>query len=65
MLKAGADKTSVNTAAVKSRLIRQGAEKFGRQCIVLAVDARRNGENSWEVYVNGGRTPTGWMLLNG
>lgn len=64
MLKAGADKTSVNTAAVKNPdLIRQGAEKFGRQCIVLAVDARRNGENSWEVYVNGGRTPTGLDVI--
>ena len=60
MLKAGADKTSVNTAAVKNPdIIRQGAEKFGRQCIVLAVDARRCGEEKWEVYVNGGRTPTG------
>lgn len=64
MLKAGADKTSVNTAAVKNPdLIRHGAEKFGRQCIVLAVDARRNGENSWEVYVNGGRTPTGLDVI--
>ncbi len=60
MLKAGADKTSLNTAAVKNPdLLRQGAEKFGSQCVVLAVDAKRNGENSWEVYVNGGRTPTG------
>lgn len=64
MLKAGADKTSVNTAAVKNPdLLSQGAEKFGRQCIVLAVDARRNGENSWEVYVNGGRTPTGLDVI--
>lgn len=60
MLKAGADKTSVNSAAVKNPdIIRQGAEKFGSQCIVLAVDARRCGEDRWEVYVNGGRTPTG------
>ena len=60
MLKAGADKTSVNTAAVKDPdIIRQGAEKFGSQCIVLAVDARRCGDEKWEVYVNGGRTPTG------
>ncbi len=60
MLKAGADKTSVNTAAIKNPdLIRQGAERFGSQCIVLAVDARRSGEESWEVYINGGRTPTG------
>lgn len=60
MLKAGADKTSLNTAAVKNpSVIREGAEKFGRQCVVLAVDARRSGDHCWEVYVNGGRTPTG------
>ncbi len=60
LLKAGADKISLNTAAVKNpEIIRQGAQRFGRQCIVLAVDARRNGEMSWEVYINGGRTPTG------
>ena len=60
MLKAGADKTSLNTAAVKNpSVIREGAEKFGRQCVVLAVDARRSGDRRWEVYVNGGRTPTG------
>ena len=59
-LKAGADKTSVNSAAVRNPdLIRDGAKFFGNQCIVLAVDAKRRGENSWEVYVNGGRTPTG------
>ena len=64
LLKAGADKISVNTAAIKRpELIREGAEKFGRQCIVLAVDARRTGENSWEVYINGGRTPTGLDCL--
>ncbi|WP_019553357.1 imidazole glycerol phosphate synthase subunit HisF [Propionispira raffinosivorans] len=60
MLKAGADKVSLNTAAIKNpELIHQGAEKFGSQCIVLAVDARKSGENKWEVYINGGRTPTG------
>ena len=64
LLKAGADKISVNTAAIKRpELIREGAEKFGSQCIVLAVDARRSGENSWEVYINGGRTPTGLDCL--
>lgn len=60
MLKAGADKVSLNTAAIKNpQLIQKGAAKYGRQCIVLAVDARKNGDNSWEVFVNGGRTPTG------
>jgi cyclase len=64
MLKAGADKISLNTAAIKNPdIIRQGAEKFGRQCIVLAVDARKSGDNSWEVYINGGRTPTGLDCL--
>ena len=60
MLKAGADKISLNTAAIKEPdLIRQGAAKFGSQCIVLAVDARRTGDQKWEVFINGGRTPTG------
>ena len=64
MLKAGADKTSLNTAAVKNPgLLKEGAEKFGRQCMVLAVDARRAGDHRWEVYVNGGRTPTGLDCL--
>lgn len=64
MLKAGADKTSLNTAAIKNpRLISEGANRFGRQCVVLAVDTRRNGEHSWEVYINGGRTPTGLDCL--
>lgn len=59
-LRAGADKTSVNSAAVKNpQLIAEGAKLFGSQCVVLAIDARRCGENKWEVYVHGGRTPTG------
>jgi len=59
ILCAGADKITINTAAVQNpRLIKEAAEKFGSQCIVLAIDAKRK-EDSWEVYVNGGRTPTG------
>ena len=59
MLKAGADKISVNSAAVKNpQLISDGAKKFGSQCVVLAVDAKRR-DGGWEVFVNGGRTPTG------
>ena len=59
LLLAGADKVSVNSAAVKRpELLSEGASRFGAQCIVLAIDARRNG-SSWEVYVAGGRTPTG------
>lgn len=65
MLKAGADKVSLNTAAVKNPdIIAEGAKSFGSQCIVLAVDARRTGEETWEVYVNGGRTPTGIDALD-
>jgi len=64
MLKAGADKVSLNTAAIKNpNLIAEGAKRFGSQCIVLAVDARQSGPDSWEVYINGGRTPTGLDVL--
>ena len=59
LLRAGADKVSLNSAAVKNpQLIRDAALAFGSQCIVLAVDARRKGD-SWEVFVGGGRYPTG------
>jgi len=59
ILLAGADKVSINTAAVKNpQLISDGANIFGNQCIVLAIDAKRNTGN-WEVFINGGRTPTG------
>ena len=61
LLKAGADKISVNTAAVENpNIISEGAKKFGSQCIVLAVDAKRRDDNSgWEVYTHGGRRATG------
>ena len=59
LLLAGADKVSVNSAAVKRpELLSEGAARFGAQCIVLAIDARRVSAG-WEVYVNGGRMPTG------
>jgi cyclase len=59
ILSAGADKIAMNTAAVENpRLLSDGAERFGRQCVVLAIDAKRSG-NGFEVYVHGGRTPTG------
>jgi cyclase len=59
LLLAGADKVSVNSAAVKRpELLSEGAARFGAQCVVLAIDARRAGDH-WEVYVNGGRVPTG------
>lgn len=64
MLKAGADKVSLNTAAIKNpSLIAEGAKRYGSQCIVLAVDARQSGVDKWEVYINGGRTPTGLDVL--
>ncbi len=60
MLLAGADKVSINTAAVKNPdFVRQAADKFGSQCIVVAIDARSTGENKWEVFTHGGRNPTG------
>jgi len=73
LLKAGCDKVSINTAAVKDpQLIRRASQRFGSQCIVVAIDARRgtvpnpNSKHSlrglspsWEIYINGGRTPTG------
>jgi cyclase len=59
ILLAGADKVSVNSAAVaRPELIGEGAERFGSQCVVLAIDARRCAEGGWEVYTHGGRTPT-------
>lgn len=66
LLRAGADKIALNTAAVQNpELITAGAEKFGRQCIVVAIDAKRldnlaaDSAPRWEVYIHGGRTPTG------
>lgn len=63
MLQAGADKVSVNTAAIQNPdLIREAAERFGSQCIVLAIDAKRRGPDparGWEVFTHGGRRPTG------
>jgi imidazole glycerol-phosphate synthase subunit HisF len=60
ILLAGADKVSVNTAAVNDpTIIRKGAKRFGSQCIVLAVDAKRRAKGKWEVFTHGGRKPTG------
>ena len=68
ILMAGADRVSINTAAVKNpEFIKEASETFGSQCIVVAVDAKRKPDGSgWEVFINGGRTPTGidaisWM----
>lgn len=60
ILRAGADKVSLNSAAVKRpELITEGSEAFGSQCIVAAIDAKKNKNGSWEVYIAGGRTATG------
>src|SRR5262249_44430063 len=60
MLRAGADKVSINSSALATpELIRAGAEKFGSQCIVVSIDARRTGADRWEVFSHGGRRATG------
>ena len=66
LLKAGADKVSINTAAVQNpEFVREASERFGSQCIVVAIDAKRttNLTPSWEVYIHGGRTPTGLDVI--
>ncbi len=65
ILREGADKISVNSAAIKNpTLIREAADKFGSQCVVVAIDAKRNpNEDKWEVYLNGGRINTGLDAL--
>ena len=64
ILKAGADKVSINSAAVKNpEIINQGAEKFGSQCIVVAIDAKRE-NNHWQVYIHGGRKDTGLDVMD-
>lgn len=60
LLRAGADKVQLTPAAVRNpKLIGEGAEHFGSQCIVVAIDARKVAEDKWNVYVNGGRVDTG------
>ena len=65
ILRAGADKVSLNTAAVtRPDLINEGSDYFGAQCIVIAIDARYDEElGSWRVYTHGGRTPTEWEVV--
>lgn len=70
ILNAGADKVSINSAAIHDpSLITEGARRFGSQCIVVAIDARRSNNGAadtpnWEVYINGGRVPTGIDVLS-
>jgi cyclase len=60
LLLAGADKASINTAAVSNRqFVREAAEKFGAQCIVVAIDAKQVAPGRWEIFTHGGRRPTG------
>jgi cyclase len=60
LLSNGADKISINTAAVKNpKIIEEGAKKFGSQCIVIAIDAKKIGESKWEVYIESGKKTTG------
>jgi imidazole glycerol-phosphate synthase subunit HisF len=60
LLLAGADKTSINTAAVsRPEFVAEAAEKFGSQCIVVAIDAKQTGSDQWEVFTHGGRRGTG------
>lgn len=60
LLLAGADKVSINTAAVhRPEFVREAAEKFGSQCIVVAIDAKQTGPNKFEIFTHGGRNPTG------
>ncbi|MEM1619784.1 MAG: imidazole glycerol phosphate synthase subunit HisF [Fervidicoccaceae archaeon] len=60
LLLAGADRVSINTAAVeRPELVREASELFGSQCIVVAIDAKRSAEGAWKVYTHGGRRPTG------
>jgi imidazole glycerol-phosphate synthase subunit HisF len=64
LLKAGADKVSINTAAVqRPQFVKEAAERFGTQCIVVAIDAKRAGD-TWEVFTHGGRNSTGIDVLN-
>ena len=64
MLKAGADKISINSSAIASPdLIRAGAEKFGSQCIVISIDAKKIAPDRWEVFSHGGRKPTGMDVV--
>ena len=65
LLLAGADKVSINTAAVKNHnFIKESSIKFGSQCIVIAIDAKKISENKWEVFTHGGRNPTGIDVID-
>lgn len=65
LLKAGCDKVAINTAALDdSELVRQASRRFGSQCIVVAIDAKKTGPNQWTVFTHGGRRPTLWNAVD-
>ena len=65
LLSSGADKVSINTSAVKNpTLIREASEVFGSQCIVVAIDAKKTGDMSWEIFTHGGRESTGIIAVD-
>jgi len=60
LLNAGADKVSINSAAVVNpEFVQEASQRFGAQCIVVAIDAKKTGDNKWEIFTHGGRKPTG------
>ena len=64
LLRSGADKLAINTQAIKTpKILTLGAEKFGRQCIVLSIEAKKRGEGKWEAYIDNGREHTGLDVL--
>ena len=64
LLNAGADKISINTSAVTNpQLVFDASQKYGSQCIVVAIDAKKTGDHKWEVFTHGGRTPTGLDVI--
>ena len=65
LLKSGADKVSINTAAVENKsIIKDSARNFGSQCVVIAIDAKKISEKKWEVFTHGGRNSTGLDVIN-
>lgn len=65
LLKAGTDKVSINTAALEDpELVRQSSQRFGSQCIVVAIDAKKTAPRQWKVFTHGGRNPTPWEVID-
>ena len=65
LLLCGADKVSINTAAIRNpSLVKKSSNKFGNQCIVVAIDAKKVKKNKWEIFTHGGRKKTGIDAIN-